>query len=61
MTNRCDETYREIQFPIEPSDEELLNYYSRAVTKYVDEHGVEREKAMVYGLKEILKRWGIGK
>lgn len=59
MNNRkCSYPFSEIQFPIDPSDEELLNYYSRAVTKYIEEEGADRDKAMVYGLKEILKRWG---
>ena len=54
----CSYPFSEIQFPIDPRDDELLDYYSRAVAKYIDENGVERDKAMVYGLKEILKRWG---
>lgn len=49
------------KFPIDPSDEQLVNYYSRHIVEYMDKHGYTEENrysAMAYALKEILKRWG---
>jgi hypothetical protein len=62
LSKQADKLANELKNEIsntEPSDEELINYYARAVTRYIDDNGVSnRDAATVYGLRQVLRKWG---